>query len=249
MEKKVKNRIGLGVFVVIGMALFIGAIYFIGDQKKLFSTTFTIKGVFKDVNGLKIGNNVRFSGINVGTIENIQIISDTCVLVDITIEETARQFIKKNATAIIGSEGLMGNKILTINPGTESQEPIQNGDMIRTTVAVSMDDILLKIKITADNAAIISGELADILVKVNTGNGTIARLLRDTTIAENINSTIINLKKSSMGLDENMEAAKHNVLLKGYFNKKKRAERKKKEAAEKEKEKANAQGNDTAKQK
>lgn len=82
-----------------------------------------------------------------------------------------------------------------------------------------------------DNAAIISDQLAEILIKVNSGNGTIGRLLQDSTIADNINETIINLKRSTHGLDENMEAAKHNILLKGYFkDKEKKAEKKKKEA-------------------
>jgi phospholipid/cholesterol/gamma-HCH transport system substrate-binding protein len=232
MKKNTGNKIKLGVFVFCGMILFIAGIYFIGDQKQMFSHTFLIKGVFKNVNGLKVGNNVRFSGINVGTIDNIEIISDTCVRVDMTIEEITRKFIKKDATAIIGSEGLMGNKIMTITPGTPTAKTIENNDLITTSIPVSIDDILVKIKTTADNAVIISDQLAEILVKVNSGSGTIGRLLQDTTIADNINTTIINLKKSTKGLDENMEAAKHNILFKGYFkNKRKMAEKKKKTVA------------------
>ena len=79
---------------------------------------FVLSGVFKDVAGLQAGNNVRFSGINVGTVENISIVSDTSVRVEILIDESTRKFIKKDAVASIGSEGLMGNKILIINPGT-----------------------------------------------------------------------------------------------------------------------------------
>ena len=88
---------------------------------------------------------------------------------------------------------------------------------------------------TADNAAIISDQLAEILVKVNSGNGTIGRLLQDSTIADNINETIINLKRSTQGLDENMEAAKHNILLKGYFKDREREEEKKKKQKQKNK--------------
>lgn len=234
MKKNVENKIKLGVFVFIGIALFIIGIYFIGDRQQLFSSTFRIKAMFKDVNGLKIGNNVQFSGINVGTIENIEIITDSSVRVDVTIEENTRKFIKKNSMAIIGSEGLMGNKIMTITSGTNDQKTIEDNDFIKTIIPVSIDDILIKIKVTADNAAIISDQLAEVLLKVNSGNGTIGRLLQDTTIAENINETIINLKRSTKGLDENMEAAKHNILLKGYFKDKEReAEKKKKEDSKK----------------
>lgn len=223
MKKNTGNKIRLGIFVFVGVILFIVGIYFIGDQKQLFSSTFSIKGIFKNVNGLKIGNNVQFSGINVGTVSNIEIISDTSVSVNMTIEEGTRKFIRKNASAIIGSEGLMGNKIISIIPGTNDEKTIENNDLIKTCIPVSIDDILVKVKVTADNAAIISEQLAEILLKVNNGNGTISRLLQDSTIAENINKTLINLRRSTKGLDENMEAAKHNILLKGYFKDKERA--------------------------
>lgn len=237
MKKNTGNHIRLGLFITIALLLFTAGIYFIGAQKQLFTTTFQIKGLFKNVNGLRVGNNVCFSGINVGTVENIEILSDTCVRVDMSIKEDTRKFIKKDAIAVIGTEGLMGNKIVTIMPGTNDKEPIENNDLIQTSIPVSIDDILAKIKITADNAAIISDELAGILVKVNSGNGTIGRLLQDSTIADNINSTIINLKKSSKGLDENMEAAKHNILLRRYYkNKAEKANQKEQETKDKAKE-------------
>ena len=78
-------------------------------------------------------------------------------------------------------------------------------------------------QITADNAAIISSQLAEIMINMNSGKGTLGRLIQDSTIAENIDRTIINLRKSSKGLNENMNAAKENFLLKGYFNRKERA--------------------------
>jgi phospholipid/cholesterol/gamma-HCH transport system substrate-binding protein len=88
---------------------------------------------------------------------------------------------------------------------------------------------------TAVNAEVITYQLAEIMANINSGEGTIGRLIQDTTIAENINKTILNLRRSSRGLDENMEAVKHNFLLKGFFKKKERAAEKKKEDAEEQK--------------
>jgi phospholipid/cholesterol/gamma-HCH transport system substrate-binding protein len=99
---------------------------------------------------------------------------------------------------------------------------------------------MASLQITAGNAEIVSQQLAEIMLKINSGNGTLGRLIQDSTIAENINQTIVNLKKSSKGLDENMNAAKENFLLKGYFNKKQKAAAKLKaeqEKAEEEKKK------------
>jgi phospholipid/cholesterol/gamma-HCH transport system substrate-binding protein len=118
MKKNSTNKIKLGIFVTLGLAVLILAIYFIGEKQLLFKNTFRLTGVFRNVAGLQAGNNVRLSGINIGTVENISLVSDTTVRVDIVIDESSRKFIKKDAIATIGSEGLIGNKVLVINPGT-----------------------------------------------------------------------------------------------------------------------------------
>ena len=116
--KKASNYIWkLGMFVLIGITLFIATIYFIGKSQNLFGSNFNLKSRFKNVSGLKEGNNVQFSGIDVGTIKSIQFISDSLVEVDFSIEENVRKFIKTDAITSIGSDGLMGDKVLTISPG------------------------------------------------------------------------------------------------------------------------------------
>src|SRR3990172_4748386 len=104
MKKDTSNKIKLGIFISIGMTVFIIGIYFIGEGQQLFRSTFRISGVFKDVAGLQAGNNVRLSGVNVGVVDNIQIESDSSTRVEMLIDEDARMFIKKDAIAAIGSE-------------------------------------------------------------------------------------------------------------------------------------------------
>ena len=212
---------GLGIFVTVGMVFFIAAIYFIGKKQQLFSPTFRITGIFKDVRGLQAGDNVRLSGINVGIIEDITIITDTTVKVDLQINEDTRKFIRKDASAIISSDGLMGNKILLIMPGTSGVGEIQDNGVIRTIVPVSMDDILVKLKVTGDNAAQITDDLAVIMGNIRSGKGTIGKLFFDSTFATNLDKTIVNLKKGAHGFSQNMEAAKQSFLLKGLFKRKK----------------------------
>ena len=239
MKKNTNNRIRLGIFVCLGIALFIVGIYFIGNRQHLFSTTFRVSGIFKDVSGLQVGNNVRFAGINVGTIENIEIISDTTVRVDMIIEEKTQRFIKKDAKASIGSEGLMGNKVMIISPGNYAAPMMRSNDTIQTSVPVNMDDILANLKTTTENASIITGDMAIIMNGIRSGKGTVGKLLMDSSFALNVDQTLVNLKRSSKGLDENLEAAKHNILFKGYFNKKEKAAQKAKEEADAKKIKNN----------
>jgi phospholipid/cholesterol/gamma-HCH transport system substrate-binding protein len=220
MPKEKGHSIKLGLFISAGIALFTLGIYFIGDRQQLFSKTFRISGVFKDISGLQVGDNVRFSGINVGVVENILQITDSTVKVDMLINEDTKPFLKKNATAMIGSDGLMGDKIVMITPGAVSTQKIQDYDHLQTVKAVNMDDILEKLKITSDNAASITGNLADIMINIRDGKGTIGKLFVDSAFAKNVEQALVNIRKGTGGFKENMEAASHNVLLRGYFKKK-----------------------------
>lgn len=197
MKNKSINKIKLGIFISLGTVLFIVAIYFIGEKQQLFRSTFRLSGEFKDVSGLQAGNNVRLSGINIGTVENVNIVSDTSVRVVILIDEKIREFIKKDAIASIGSEGLMGNKVLVISPGTGGKKNIENNDIIATTQPIDIDDILASLKTTIDNTAYITGDLAKIATNIESGKGTIGKLMMDKEWRQDIEATIINLKEGS----------------------------------------------------
>ena len=207
MKKNTTNKMKLGIFISLGITVFILAIYFIGEKQQLFRSTFRLSGVFKDVGGLQAGNNVRLSGINVGTIDNVTIISDTSVRVVILVDESTRKFIKKDAVASIGSEGLMGNKVLIINPGTGDKKIIEDNDIIATTQPTEIDEILKSLKTTIDNTADITGDLAKIATNIESGKGTIGRLMMDKSWRQNIESTILNLKEGAVGFRVFMDKA------------------------------------------
>jgi len=229
-----KFKVRLGLFIAGGLALFVLTIFIIGKQKNLFNPVFRLTTTFYSISGLQVGNNIRFSGINVGTVDNIKIINDSTVRVGMLIKKDVQQFIKEDCEAAIGSEGIIGDRLLIITQGSSDAPMIKDGQRLASTEPVETDAIMASLKVSAWNAEIITEQLAYIMTKINSGSGTLGRLIQDSTIAENINQTIVNLKKSSKGLDENMEAAKHNFLLKGFFNKKEKAAAKLKEKEQKE---------------
>lgn len=219
MEKTTGNKIKLGAFVSAAILLFIGAIYFIGQRQQLFRRTIQISGIFTDVIGLEVGNNVRFSGINIGIVNEIAQVSDSTVKVEMSIEKRSGKFLKKNAIAIIGSEGLMGNKnvqIVQVGAGP----PLEDGDILETVQSVSMDDILERLKVTTENAAAITDDLALITGNIRDGRGTIGKLLMDSTYADDVGEALVNIKEAAGGFKQNMDAVSHNFLLKGFFKKK-----------------------------
>nr|WP_320058390.1 MlaD family protein [uncultured Bacteroides sp.] len=228
-----KFKIRLGLFVAGGLTLFVLAIFIIGKQKNLFNPVFQLSSNFYNVGGLQVGNNVRFSGINVGTVDNIQIVNDSTVRVSMFVKKDVWQFIKSDCKVAIGSEGIIGDKMVNILQGTSEAPLAREGQLLESNEPVETDAIIASLSVTASNAEVVTQQLAEIMIKINGGEGTLGRLIQDTALAENLSRTVVNLRRGSKSLDENMTAAKHNFLLKGYFNKKeKAAEKKKKDAKE-----------------
>jgi phospholipid/cholesterol/gamma-HCH transport system substrate-binding protein len=230
-------KIRLGIFIIAGMTLFLLAIFIIGKQKNLFDPVFNISTKFQNVSGLQVGSTIRFSGINVGTVDNIEIVNDSTVKVDMILKKDVQKFIRADSKAGIGSEGIIGDKLIIISQGNPTSKLVKSGQYIQAIEPIETDAIMRSLETTAGNAAVASAEIGEILMKINNGEGTLGRLMNDEGMAKNIDKTLENLKSGSKKLDENMEAAKHNFLLKGYFNKKKKAEEKKKKEAEKAAEK------------
>ena len=125
-----KFKVRLGLFIAVGLVLFIIGVFIIGKQQNMFDPVFKITSTFKNVSGLQVGNNVRFSGINVGVVDNINIINDSTVKVQMVIRKNVNQFIKSDAMVALGSEGLIGDNLLVITQGSSDAPLVKEGQHI-----------------------------------------------------------------------------------------------------------------------
>lgn len=204
MEKTRSQKIRLGIFVISGLLIFITAIYFIGDKQKMFGQTNHLKAVFNNVNGLQLGNNVRYSGVNAGTIRAINMINDTVIEVDMLIDKDIFYHIKKDAIAIIGSDGLVGNMIINIIPGKGNKPVVEPGDEIQTVKRVQTDDLLSTLDVTNKNAATLTADLLIITKEIIDGQGTMSLLLNDSIISEDLKQSMHYLKLTTKGSSESV---------------------------------------------
>lgn len=186
MKNKINNSIRLGIFVTTGVALFVIGIYLLGMQKNLFGRSYSLGAIFEDVKGLQEGNNVRLLGINVGTVSNINIVNDSTVHVSMMIRQNVKEFIKHDAKATIGSEGLMGNKVINILPGTASKEPASEYQNLETISPVEIDDILVELKKSTQHTSVVTKNLSEITDKINRGQGVFGKLFIDTVFTNNL---------------------------------------------------------------
>jgi phospholipid/cholesterol/gamma-HCH transport system substrate-binding protein len=191
-----ERNLKLGVFVILSALFLIFGLYMIGNKRNLFGSTYTITAIFKNVNGLVSGNNVRFAGIDIGTVSDITILNDTVVKVTMLVEKKSVGFIKKNSIASIGTDGLMGNKLVNINSVPEPAEIVTEGDLLQSTDLIDTEKMLRTLEITNENIKEITNDFKDISYKINTMN-TFWGLLNDTSVSINIKSTISELKYTS----------------------------------------------------
>jgi phospholipid/cholesterol/gamma-HCH transport system substrate-binding protein len=197
MQKKSEHTWKLGMFVVFGLTLFFATLYFIGKSQNLFSSNFYLNVTFKNVNGLKVGNNVLLSGIQIGTVKNIEFVSDSVVLVNMVIETEVQKFIKTDAIASIGTNGLMGDRVVMISPGLLSKTVVNDNAGIASKEAVELQELMSGLKKTIDNAEIITKELSEFSYKINNGKGVLSKVLTDEAFAKSINRTMTNMEKGS----------------------------------------------------
>lgn len=207
-----KFKARLGIFIAGGFALFVFAIFIIGKQQNLFNPVFKVTANFYNVSGLQVGNNVRFSGINVGIVDNIHIINDSTVQVDMLLRKDVQQFIKTDCEAVIGSEGLIGDRLIIITQGSTDAPMAKDGQKLASAEPVETDAIIASLQITAGNAEVITKQLAEIMININSGQGTLGKLIQDSTIEGNINDILENFNKSSEGLDETIKVTKENLF-------------------------------------
>ncbi|MDD2563230.1 MAG: MlaD family protein, partial [Salinivirgaceae bacterium] len=207
-----KFKVRLGMFIIGGIAIFVLAIFIIGKQQNLFNPVFKLSANFYNVSGLQVGNNVRFTGINVGTVDNIKIINDSTVLVEMLIKKDVQQFVKSDCQVAVGSEGLIGDRLLIISQGSPTASMAMDGQKLMSKEPVETDAIIASLQTSATNAEVITKQLAEVMTNINSGRGTLGRLIQDSTIAENIEQAINNLKKSSEGIDETIDLTKENVF-------------------------------------
>jgi phospholipid/cholesterol/gamma-HCH transport system substrate-binding protein len=225
--KALKNNrpVIVGMFILLGLLILVMTVFTLGNQKKTFVRTFTLYAVFDNVGGLLKGGNVWLSGVKIGTIKKISFYGDSKVIVTMNIEQDAESYIHKNAKAKIGSDGLIGNKIVIIYGGDKSVPQVVKGDVLKVENGLSTDDMLATLQENNKNILQITQDFKSISKKIDHGEGALATLLNDPAIANqlrastsNLQATLTNLKTVSEGSKavlSNLEGFSKKLVLPG----------------------------------
>lgn len=202
MQTNNKKAITVGVFIFLGLLIFVVGVFTLGSQKKAFNESFSVNVVFDDIQGLKAGNNVWFSGVKIGTIKKIQFFGTSQVQVFMNLEEEAHKYIHKDAKALISSDGLIGNKIVVITGGSLKLPFIEDGDRLQVDATLSTDDIMKTLQANNKNLITITNNLKSLTDNMVKGKGAIGMLLTDSGMAVKIKSTVSNLEATTQNANK-----------------------------------------------
>jgi phospholipid/cholesterol/gamma-HCH transport system substrate-binding protein len=200
IRKEVYRNIRLGIFVIVGLIFLILGLYFVGNNRNMFNSTFVVNTTFNDVGGLQSGNNVRYAGINIGTVDEVEIKNDTTIEVRMIVVKKMKNILRKNSIATIGTDGLVGSKLVNIDPGTGDAGLIAEGDFIPSLKSVDTEKMLRTLELTNQNIATISGNLKAVTENITKSRGTLYTLLMDTSMAGAFASTMNNIENFSKDL-------------------------------------------------
>lgn len=194
MAKKMNRSVVVGIFITVGLLILAMAVFILGGQQKTFAKGSTVNAIFDDVNGLQAGNNVWLSGVKVGSIKKINFYDQTKVEVIMNLDKDAMSRIHKDATAKISSDGFIGNKIIVINGGSQKLPLVQSGDFINIATTPSTDSMFIMLQQNNRNLLAITGNLKEVTARIARGEGSIGKLLTDSSMAMDIKSAIARFK-------------------------------------------------------
>ncbi len=202
MNNDFKKNFIVGLFTIVGIGLFTFIIFYIGSNENLFTRTIKVITYFENVSGLKSGTNVTYSGIDVGSVTDINIVEGNKIEVIMRVESKVKKYIKTDSRVSIVSEGLVGSKVIDISAGSPGLHEIENGAVLASIKPLTAEDIMKSLKETGDNATLITKDLADITNRINKGEGTVGQLLTNDSLYESINNVLQSFGTHSKDLNE-----------------------------------------------
>ncbi|HYK57299.1 MAG TPA: MlaD family protein [Flavisolibacter sp.] len=192
----------VGVFIFVALVIFIIGVLTLGGQRKTFSNMIEAKAVFNDINGLQEGSNVWFAGVKIGTIKKIKFTPAGQVEVTMGIEQSSQKYIRKDVKAKVGTDGLIGNRIIVLAGGTPAAPVIAEGDVVMADNALNMEDMMSTLQANNKNLLDITNDFKTVSQKLASGQGTIGKLLNDETIATSLETTLATLKRTMNQTEE-----------------------------------------------
>lgn len=194
-------KLEVGVVVSIALIILFFAVMFAGNLEEVFTPKVKIYAVFDDVKGLREGSPVWFSGIEIGLVKSLSFTPQQQIQASMSIDHNVLKYLKKDASATILTFGLLGDKYVEISPGSKDAEGLKPEDTITGSTQAEVRDIVETGKESIARLTDFINTLEEILVKIERGEGTVSKFIRDPSVYNNLKETTADLSKLAKKLE------------------------------------------------
>jgi len=211
----------VGLFLVATLSILAAGVFLIGSKQFLFASTYRVRAEFPNVAGLSQGADVLVGGTRQGTVARIELPKrpDGKVVVFLDLDRDTHDVVKQDSLAAIRSAGLLGDKYVSVAFGTDDSPKLKGGELLASETPVDMSDLMKTANQVLDSSKTTMANLADITTKVNHGEGSIGALINDKKIYQQASAATAQAALGAAAFRDDMDAMKHNFLLKGFFKK------------------------------
>jgi len=179
--------------VIIGLAILAMGIFFISGQVGFFSRRYTLKAYIAEAAGLREGAQVRLAGVGVGNVKRVQIspYPERARAVEIVmgVARTYQDQIRADSLASIETAGLLGESYVDITRGSPGQEVIADGGVLKTSEEADVKRVVQNANDVILNLRVLSAKLNDITGQIQSGKGSVGKLVYDQTLYNRLNKT------------------------------------------------------------
>ncbi len=186
-------RVGVVVLAALGILLFGG--YRLGQAAHLFSKRYELVAFVPNASGLRVGGTVSVAGQLVGTVEDIVFLppdADTTRNLKLTvkIDETVRDQIRGDSRARLRTQGLLGDKILDISPGTPKFAPLRANDTLTIAPSLDYDEIVQQASGAVGDVVGLTHDLRNVTGGIARGEGTVGQLVTNRALYDQLTTTL-----------------------------------------------------------
>lgn len=176
----------LGLIVLGGVVAFMMALFILANKTFLLSDTYRVQAVFYDAGGLVSGASVQYKGISVGRVESVELPASpgAPITVRMAIRDDARHLIRQDTRALIQTEGLVGNMMVVLTGGSETEPIVAEGGTITGVDPFNFAQVTDRLFESVSRFDSVTVSLATIMGDVRGGSGTLGQFLYDDRLYE-----------------------------------------------------------------
>jgi phospholipid/cholesterol/gamma-HCH transport system substrate-binding protein len=192
-------QLRVGALVLVSLAVFAIGVFFISGQVGIFTRKYTLRTYFSGAAGLREGSQVRLAGLPVGVVQRIRISTfkepERAVEVTMRVPRSYQREIRKDSEARLATAGLLGEAFVDISRGQPGQDIVPEGGEVKSVEEADIKRIVQNTNDVISNLRVLSSKLNDITNQIQTGRGSMGKLIYDQAFYNRMNQVTGDLQR------------------------------------------------------